>query len=100
MPSSKGHSCSPTKTDIIEWIIMMCKDVSPRISIEQLGDGEIYCRIVNHYVPGTISANRLIHNPKNEYEFMLNLKQLQTALLRLKMNINFDMSKVCKQKFI
>jgi hypothetical protein len=46
---------------------MLCKDVSPRLSIEQLGDGEIYCRIVNHYVPGTISANRLIHNPKNEY---------------------------------
>ena len=35
----------------------------------------------------------------NEYEYCLNLKQLQLALAKLRINIPFDINKVSKQRF-
>ena len=61
----KTAPVNPTKLIITEWITSIIKDYPHKVSIEQLGDGEIYCRIINHYIPGTISANRIVASPKN-----------------------------------
>lgn len=61
----KTASANPTKLTIIDWITSIIKDYPHKVSIEQLGDGEIYCRIINHYIPGSISSNRIVVSPKN-----------------------------------
>lgn len=42
---------------------------------------------------------RIVFSPKNEYESALNLKQLQSALTKLRMNLPFDIHRVAKKKF-
>lgn len=59
-------SSMPTKTTIFNWI----KQIVPNINIQamkvqQLGDGVIYCKIINQYFPNSINLNRLNLNPKN-----------------------------------
>lgn len=58
----------------------------------------IYCRIINHYFPGTILINRIIAYPKSEYENTLNLRILQNALGYLKISLAFDPFKLSKEK--
>ncbi len=58
-------SSMPSKTTIFNWIKQIVPDSSPKMKVEDLGDGVIYCKIINHYFPATINANRLNTNPKN-----------------------------------
>lgn len=44
--------------------------------------------------------NRLNTNPKNEYDYSLNLKMFQNALTVHKINVPFDVGKIAKQKFL
>jgi RP/EB family microtubule-associated protein len=47
--------------------------------IEQLGAGSIYCQIVDVIHPGKVAMNKVNWKAKNDYEFINNLKILQTA---------------------
>lgn len=81
------------------WIHSVLPSADKSTTIESLGNGSMYCRLVNHYLPGAILPSRIINNPVNEYESCLNLKQLQLALAKAKINIPFDMNRVSKQRF-
>jgi len=47
--------------------------------IEELGAGSVYCQIIDIIHPGKVSMNKVNWKAKNEYEFISNLKILQTA---------------------
>ena len=69
------------------------------LRVEKLGDGAVYCRLVNHYCPGAIAAHRIIHHPNNHYEATLNLKQLQIAVGKLSLPISIDIHRLAQQHF-
>jgi hypothetical protein len=96
---SKHHPSIPTKSQIMLWIYSLLPTQARNFTIESLGNGAIYCKIINHYCPGTILPSRIISNPINEYESCLNLKQLQLGLARMKIQIPLDINKVSKQRF-
>lgn len=93
----KAAPGGPTRASVSEWVGGILGRGG--VSIEQLGDGEAYCRILNHYAPGTILPCRIIHAPTNEYESAINLKHLQTALSKLQINIPFDIHRLTRKKF-
>lgn len=55
----------PTKTLIFNWIKTICPDSSLKLKVEDLGDGVVYCKIINHYFSNIISVSRLAFHPKN-----------------------------------
>jgi hypothetical protein len=89
----------PSKWQIFDWIHSILPSAERCLTIESLGNGVVYCRIVNHYAPGSIHASRITPSPLNNYENCINLKQLQQALGKLRINVPFDISKVSKQRF-
>ena len=93
-------SSMPSKTTIFNWIKQIVPDSNPKMKVEDLGDGVVYCKIINHYFPGTININRLNLQPKNEYDYSLNLKLFQNALTMHKVVVPFDVGKIAKQKFL
>lgn len=58
-------SSMPTKSTIFNWIKQIVPDANTKMKVEDLGDGVVYCKIMNHYFPGSISLNRLNNSPKN-----------------------------------
>jgi hypothetical protein len=93
-------SSMPSKSVIFGWIKQIVPEASTKMKVEDLGDGVIYCKIINHYFPGSVNLNRLNLNPKNEYEYSLNLKLFQNALTLHKVTVPFDVAKISKQKFL
>lgn len=55
----------PSKSHIINWLKTLFPDLSVNQKIEEYGNGVIYCRIINHYYPGTIPSAKILVNPKN-----------------------------------
>lgn len=47
--------------------------------IEQLGAGSVYCQIVDVIHPGKVAMSKVNWKAKNDYEFINNMKILQTA---------------------
>lgn len=93
-------SMIPSKTHIINWLKGMFPDLSLHTKIEDFGNGVIYCRIINHYYPGTLPSAKILMSPKNEYEFLNNLKHVQQAFVQHNIKIHFDINKVSKRKFL
>ena len=96
----KPPKCPTSKNEVISWIACSLNISSQHLSIQQLGDGAYYCRLLNTFVPDVISANRIIDRPSNEYQSGLNLKMLQLALKKLNINIPFDIHKLARKTFI
>ena len=88
----------PSKTIIISWLRGMFPDLPCAMKIEDLGDGIVYCRILNHFHSNPPQQKILFH-PKNEYEYANNLKHVQSALLQHGITIPFDVNKIAKRKF-
>lgn len=88
----------PSRQAIFSWIHSLLTDVPPSLKVEELGKGNIYCRLLNHYFPGVILINRIIWTPKSEYENLINLRILQNAFLQLKIPIPFDPIRLSKEK--
>ena len=95
------HHCSPpNKNQVLNWICsLLPQPAHHSLTIESLGNGAIYCQLINRYCPATILCSRIIAHPINEYENCLNLKQLQLGLAKLKIPIPLDIGKVSKQRF-
>lgn len=55
---------------------------------------------MNHYYPNSINMNRLNMYPKNEYEYITNLKLFQNSLILHKINIPFDFNRISQLKFL
>jgi hypothetical protein len=87
------------KRTIIEWISGIIREIDQKFQIEDLHSGEIYCKVINHFAPNTIPPNRIINSPHTPYDFCLNLKLFQKALLTLKIDLPFDIEKVHKPQF-
>lgn len=94
-----SRSQQPTKTHILQWIHTLLPSVDPATTVESLGNGAIYCKLLNHYMPHSIAPSRIISEPINEYESCLNLKQLQLAMSRMRIPIAFDINKISKQRY-
>lgn len=56
----------PSKTIIINWLRGMFPDLPIAMKIEDLGDGVVYCRILNHFYSNP-PVQKILNNPKNEY---------------------------------
>lgn len=89
----------PSKTIIINWLRGLFPDLCPNLKIEDFGNGVIYCRIMHHYY-GTPPLQKINWHPKNEYEYMNNLKNVQAALLQEGLGLPFDVNKISKRKFL
>ena len=60
--------------------------------IEALGAGNVYCQIVDVIYPGKISIGKVNWKAKLDYEFINNLKILQTAFDKLGIKRYVDVS--------
>lgn len=98
MNKSANSAGQPSRQLIFGWIHSLLSDVPLSLKVEELGKGAIYCRILNHYFPNIILANRIIWQPKSEYENLINLRLLQNAFLQLKISILFDPIRLSKEK--
>ena len=67
VPNAKAGTPNnfPSKGLIVNWLRTMFPELSIYLKIEDLGNGVIYCRIINHYYPGTIPSGKILMNPKN-----------------------------------
>ena len=90
---------APSKTVIISWLRSIFSNLPLNIKIEDFGDGVVYCKILNHFY-GNPTHTKIIWAPKNEYEYVNNLKHTQSALLQLGITIPFDVNRVSKRKFL
>ena len=89
----------PSKTLITQWLKTLFPDLPNSLKIEDFGDGVIYCRILNHF-HNNPPQQRICYNPRNEYDYVNNLKHVQAALLQQGMVIPFDVNKISKRKFL
>ena len=90
---------APSKSQITTWLSSFQFPFASPPSIESLGDGALYCKILNHYIPNTILTSRIIQQPINEYECCLNLKALQLGLAKNRVNVSFDIHRISKKRF-
>lgn len=89
----------PSKVLIINWVRSLFPDLPQTLKIEDFGEGLIYARILNHYYGNPIHT-KISWHPKNEYDYINNLKQVQTALTQLSIVLPFDVNKIAKCKFL
>ena len=69
MKNQHTHRCSstttPSKNAIFMWLKTINDDVVFEEGIEELGNGVMYCQIINYYHAGTINSSKVIIHPKN-----------------------------------
>ncbi len=61
-----------------------------------LGAGSVYCQIIDVIHPGKIALNKLNWKAKNDYEFIQNLKILQTAFSKIGIKRYVEVTKFWK----
>jgi hypothetical protein len=98
MNKSSTHAGQLSRQTVTNWIHSLLPDVPAALRIEELGKGTHYCRILNHYFPGTILLNRILHHPKSEYENTINLRILQNAMAQLKIHVPIDPIRLSREK--
>jgi RP/EB family microtubule-associated protein len=64
-----------------------------------LGSGAVYCQIIDIIHPGKVALSKVNWKAKNEYEFINNLKVLQTAFGKIGIKRNIDVEKLAKAKY-
>lgn len=70
-----------SRREIFTWIKQTLKlEVT---SLEELGRGDIYCRLITHFHPGAIQMTKIVKAPKMKHDIILNLKHLQNGIDRL-----------------
>ena len=79
---------NPSRTDIINWVNSHLQaSIGPLNKIEDLGNGVAYLMLLDRLRPGCVKTDKIIKQPKNYNEIMLNLKQLSNAFDKL--NLQF-----------
>ncbi|KAK9718842.1 microtubule integrity protein mal3 [Basidiobolus ranarum] len=66
--------------------------------IEQLGTGAAYCQIVDS-IYGDVPMSKVKFEANQEYEYLNNLKILQSAFIKHKIEKHIPMEKLCKCRF-
>jgi RP/EB family microtubule-associated protein len=67
--------------------------------IEQLGSGAVYCQIVDSVHPGKVSMNKVNWKAKNDYEFIANLKILQSAFEKVGIKKHVEVERLARAKY-
>lgn len=98
-PKPGTPSAVPSKTLITKWLRSLFPDLPHNLKIEDLGDGIVYCRILSHFYSNP-PLQRICFHPKNEYDYINNLKHAQASLLQQSVLIPFDVNKIAKRKFL
>jgi RP/EB family microtubule-associated protein len=64
-----------------------------------LGSGAVYCQIIDIVHPGKIALSKVNWKAKNDYEFINNLKVLQTAFDKIGIKKHVEVEKLAKAKY-
>ncbi len=65
------------RREILEWLnTTLCLNLS---KVEQTASGAIACQLLDSLFPGEVSMHKVNWEAKNEYEFVMNYKVLQTG---------------------
>ncbi|MES1904839.1 MAG: Microtubule-associated protein RP/EB member 1 [Paramarteilia canceri] len=67
--------------------------------VEELSDGVAYCHIMNILFPNSVPPTKVKLNPKSEVEKIHNLKMLQSAFTKCKVDRDVPISLLAKAKF-
>lgn len=67
--------------------------------IEQLGSGAVYCQIFDVIHPGKIAISKVNWKAKNDYEFISNLKILQSGFDKVGIKRYVEVEKLAKAKY-
>ena len=54
-----------SKRSLLWWIGSIVKTLPDNFEIEELGEGSVYCQILNSYSPGVIPDTKINYKPKN-----------------------------------
>ena len=89
-----------SRKDILGWVNgTLNTDLA---TVDELGKGDIYCRLIHHFHPGSVQLSKVLMEPKMEYESILNLKYLQNALERLgstkKIDVNLSIPRSSRSR--
>jgi len=86
-----------SRGDILEWI-NTSYDLNIT-KIEQLGAGNVYCQIFDSIHPGKINMSKVNWKAHLEWEYIQNLKLLQQAFIKCKLNKHIEIEKLAKAKY-
>ena len=67
--------------------------------IESLGQGAVYCQIIDAMFPGKVALSKVNWKAKLEWEFVNNLKVLQTAFTKIGIKRVIEVEKLSKCKY-
>lgn len=86
-----------SKSDMIAWInTTFNKEIR---ALEELSDGIVLAEMLNRFTPSTMSLKDLNMKPKGSWDSLANLKQVEKALKKLKLGIDFKIEKIAKKSF-
>ncbi|CAD8125254.1 unnamed protein product [Paramecium sonneborni] len=86
-----------SKSEILHWINNLLK--TNLTKIEQLGNGVIYCKLLNMIDPTSLNSTKIVLKTKTQIDHINNLKLLQNAMQKLHLKKQFDIDKVSKCYF-
>lgn len=64
-----------------------------------MGSGAVYCQIIDVIHPGKIAISKVNWKAKNDYEFISNLKILQSAFEKIGIKRYVEVEKLAKAKY-
>lgn len=85
------------KTELLAWVNETLK--LNLTKIEQLGTGAVYCQILDIMYPGKIQMQKVNFAATNEWQFINNLKILQSGFSKCKILKYIDIEKLAKSKY-
>ena len=99
----------PSKSELLFWLNGILKEHNtnlPKVQrIEELGNGTAFCHLINISNPGAIPSSKINNLARFEYEGAANLKLLDSAFAKLKINkkvevpsFNIQIDKMAKMK--
>ncbi|KAL0213139.1 hypothetical protein RCL1_006765 [Eukaryota sp. TZLM3-RCL] len=87
-----------SKKTILEWINSFFSLSVQKI--EHLGDGVVYCHILDCLYPGVLTLSKLNFNARTEVDNIKNLKFLQAALKNCGLQREFDLQRIASCNYM
>ncbi|PVU84973.1 hypothetical protein BB560_007202 [Smittium megazygosporum] len=87
---------SRSRTELLAWVNELLQTNYSKI--EQLGSGAAYCQIIDS-IYGDVPLKRVKFNPTQEYEYLNNLKILQSSFVAHSIDRRLEVARLAKLKF-
>ena len=85
------------RLELLGWLNEMAEADYPKI--ELCSDGIAYCQIIDAIHPNVVQLQKLNFNAKNKDDYTRNLKVLEDALIKLKVNKQIQINLLANGKF-